>query len=141
MSRSQPVVVSGVIGNDIHVVANRVLQLCLEAIGFRVVNIATNNMPEDFIEAALEVDAQAVLIGSLNGEAPHWCRNLRAGFAAAGKGDIWIYLGGNVVTGQWEPERVQAYFRDLGIDRVYYGATDFDDMIAQLAEDIRYGRA
>ena len=58
-----PVVVFGVVGNDIHVVANRILHLCLEAKGFRAVNLGTNNRPENFADAALECAAYAVLVG------------------------------------------------------------------------------
>jgi methylaspartate mutase sigma subunit len=141
MKDRSPVVVLGVIGNDIHVVGNRVLQICLEAAGFRTVNIGTNAMPGDFIDAALEVDADAVLVGSLNGEAPHWCGGLRPGLAAVDKGDAWIYLGGNVVTGQWDPDRVRVHFEAMGVDRVFYGATDFDVLVAQLESDIRNGRS
>lgn len=140
MNRKQHVIVMGVIGNDIHVVGNRVLQICLEAGGFSTVNIGTNAMPEDFVDASLEVDADAVLVGSLNGEAPHWCGGLRPGLVAVGKADTWIYLGGNVVTGQWDDDRVRAHFEAMGIDRVFYGATDFDALVMQLAMDIKNGR-
>lgn len=133
--------VIGVIGNDIHVVANRVLEICLKDAGFRVINLGTNNMPEDFADAALEVAADAVLIGSLNGEAPHWCRNIRALFHERGLGRIMIYLGGNVVTGELPRAEVEALFKGLGIDRVYYGATDFDQMVSTLQKDLEIGHA
>jgi methylaspartate mutase sigma subunit len=135
-----PVVLFGVIGNDIHVVANRVLHLCLEAHGFRAVNLGTNNMPEDFADAALEVDAAAVLISSLNGEAAHWCRDLRSLFTERGLAGVKIYLGGNVVTGDRPKAEVEALFRGYGVDRVYYGYADFDEVLDTLAEDLD-GRA
>ncbi len=136
-----PVVVVGVIGNDIHVVANRVLAICLSDAGIRVVNLGTNNRPEDFADAALEVDADAVLIGSLNGEAPHWCHGLRGLFRARGIGEVLIYLGGNVVTGEMAADQVEALFKGFGVDRVFYGSTDFDAMVAILKADIGHGRA
>jgi methylaspartate mutase sigma subunit len=136
-----PTVVIGVIGNDIHVVANRVLAICLAHAGFRVINLGTNNMPEDFADAALEVGADAVLIGSLNGEAPHWCHGLRGLFMARGIGGALIYLGGNVVTGEMPAAQVETLFAGFGIDRVFYGPTDFDAMVATLKADIGHGRA
>lgn len=136
-----PVVVIGVIGNDIHVVANRMLQICLEAHGFRTVNVGTNAMPEDFVEIALEVNADALLIGSLNGEAPHWCWNMRESLSAVGLGHVLIYLGGNLVTGEMPAAEVEQLFRSRGIDRVYYGTTDFDVMLADLKQDLSRGRA
>lgn len=138
---NQATLVIGVIGNDIHVVANRVLEICLKDAGFRVINLGTNNMPEDFADAALEVAADAVLIGSLNGEAPHWCRNIRNLFLDRGLKNALIYLGGNVVTGEMPLAEVDALFKGLGIDRVYYGATDFDDMVSTLRKDLDNGHA
>ncbi|HEY4271545.1 MAG TPA: hypothetical protein VGM65_06045 [Candidatus Udaeobacter sp.] len=52
MSRSR--VVIGVIGDDIHIVGNRIMQLALEECGFSVYNIRTRNRPERFVQAALE---------------------------------------------------------------------------------------
>ena len=58
-----------------------------------------------------------------------------------GLDDILVYLGGNVVTGGMPEEDVQRLFRELGIDRIYYGATDFDAMLATLKKDLRDGCA
>ena len=44
-------IVLGVIGNDTHVVANRILYLGLTEVGFNVCNLGTNNTPEDFVDA------------------------------------------------------------------------------------------
>ena len=139
MTSSRPVVVFGVIGNDIHVVANRVLHLCLEHRGFHAVNLGTNNMPEDFADAALETDARAVLISSLNGEAAHWCRDLRPIFEERGLAGIVIYLGGNLVTGVHAARSVQQTFLDYGIDRAFHGATDFDEILGLLHQDLAHG--
>ena len=64
MSRSR--VVIGVIGDDIHIVGNRIMQLALEECGFSVYNLRTRNRPERFVQAALEVNAHAVFVSSLN---------------------------------------------------------------------------
>ena len=137
--KQAPVVVLVVIGNDIHVVANRVLEICLSSVGIRTINLGTNNMPQDFADTAMECSADAVLIGSLNGEAPHWCRNLREWFVERGIGDVLIYLGGNVVTGDLPREEIEKNFHGFGIDRVYHGAVDFDVMILSLQQDIIRG--
>ena len=39
--------------------------------------LSINTKPQDFVDAALEFSADIVLIGSLNGEAQHWCYNIR----------------------------------------------------------------
>ena len=43
-------VVTGVVGNDIHVVANRLIDLSLQARGFEVFNLGVNTYLEEFIE-------------------------------------------------------------------------------------------
>ena len=52
-----PRIVIGVIGDDIHVVGNRIMQLALEESGCQVFNLRTRNRPEHFCQAALEVNA------------------------------------------------------------------------------------
>jgi methylaspartate mutase sigma subunit len=141
MSGRSPIVVFGVVGNDIHVVANRVLELCLKAGNFDGVNLGTNNLPENFADAALECCADAVLIASLNGEAPHWCRKFRELFEARNIGDTIIYLGGNLVTGDMPSDEVEKLFRAYGIDRVYHGVVDFDEILVTLRKDIADGHA
>jgi len=141
MTSRAPIVVFGVVGNDIHVVANRVLELCLKAVNFDGINLGTNNLPENFADAALECSADAVLVASLNGEAPHWCRKFRALFEARNIGDTILYLGGNLVTGDMAQDEVEALFRGQGIDRVYHGIVDYDDMLATLRQDIADGHA
>ena len=141
MSERSPIVVFGVVGNDIHVVANRVLELCLKAEDFDGINLGTNNLPENFADAALECGADAVLVASLNGEAPHWCRKFRELFEARKIGDTIIYLGGNLVTGDMPAEDVERQFLAHGIDRVYHGIVDFDEILVTLRKDIADGRA
>lgn len=135
-----PIVVFGVVGNDIHVVANRILYLCLQANGFRPVNLGANNRPENFADAALECAADAVLVASLNGEAGHWCRRFRGLFEERGIGRTIIYLGGNLATGDRPAAEVERSFLAEGIDRAYHGVADFDAVLATLHEDIARGR-
>lgn len=139
MTIVSPVVVLGVIGNDIHVVANRVLEYCLQEAGFNTVNIGINTMPDEFADVALETSADAILIGSLNGEAQHWSHGLRRQFAERGMPDILIYIGGNLVTGDLPTEEVEQALQRSGISRVFHGTIDFDEMIAKLKEDLSFG--
>ena len=69
-------VVIGVVGNDIHVVANRLIDISLQARGFEVFNLGVNTYLEEFIDAVIETNADVLLISSLNGEAEGWCREL-----------------------------------------------------------------
>src|SRR5687767_5007536 len=87
-------VVIGVIGDDIHVTGNRIMQLALEESGFQVFNLRTRNRPEHFCQAALEVNADAVFVSSLNGEGEYWCANFRDRFDKVGLPHILLYVGG-----------------------------------------------
>jgi len=136
---SKPIIILGVVGNDIHVVANRLLEISFKSRGIQVVNLSTNNTPIDFADTALECSADAVLIGSLNGEALHWCRDLRAVFKERGIGDILIYLGGNLVTGDMPFSEIEDQFYGTGINRIYHGNVDIDNIIENLKTDIEHG--
>ena len=134
-----PRVVIGVIGDDIHVVGNRIMQLALEESGFRVFNLRTRNRPEHFCAAALESNAHAVLVSSLNGEGEHWCADFRKQFERAGLSDILLYVGGNVVVGNRPAEEVDEIFKRYGFDRVYHHQSDIGVAIADLKQDLGYG--
>lgn len=139
MSRSR--IVIGVIGDDIHVVGNRIMQLALEESGFSVYNLRTRNRPERFAQAALEVNAHAVFVSSLNGEGEYWCSGFRTHFSDVGLNNILLYVGGNIVVGKRGQEEVVALFKGFGFDRVYYQLLDIRVAIAQLEEDLKHGQA
>jgi methylaspartate mutase sigma subunit len=132
-------IVIGVIGDDIHVVGNRIMQLALEEAGFQVFNLRTRNRPEHFCEAALETNAHAVFVSSLNGEGEYWCSDFRRKFDEAGLEGILLYVGGNVVVGDRPKNEVEALFRRYGFDRVYHQQRDIGVAIADLHEDLKNG--
>ena len=134
-------VVIGVIGDDIHVVGNRIMQLALEESGFEVFNLRTRNRPEHFCQAALETNAHAVFVSSLNGEGEYWCSDFRKRFDEMGLSDILLYVGGNVVVGSRPAEEVERVFREYGFDRVYHHKPDLSLAIADLQKDLRHGAA
>lgn len=138
-SEMLPCVVIGVIGDDIHMVGNRIMQLALEESGFQVLNLRTRNRPEHFVEASLEVDADAVFVSSINGEGEHWCADFGARFEAAGLSHTLLYVGGNVVVGSRPAAEVSQLFRGFGFDRVYHQKPDISDAISDLLEDLKYG--
>jgi len=132
-------VVIGVIGDDIHVVGNRIMQLALEESGFQVFNLRTRNRPDHFSQAALETNAHAVFVSSLNGEGEHWCAGLRQKFEDAGLHKVLLYVGGNIVVGNRPKEEVVSLFRGYGFDRVYHQEPDIGVAIADLLEDLKLG--
>jgi len=134
-------IVIGVIGDDIHVVGNRIMQLALEESGFTVFNLRTRNRPEHFCQAALEVNAHAVFVSSVNGEGEYWCSDFRTQFADVGLGDILLYVGGNIIVGKRRQQDVIALFRNYGFDRVYHQQPDISLAIADLHKDLKNGNA
>lgn len=133
-------VIIGVIGDDIHVVGNRIIHLALEEAGFRVYNLRTRNRPEHFSQAALEVNAQAVFVSSLNGEGEYWCSDFRRHFADLGLGEILLYVGGNLVVGKRGHQDVIRLFKQYGFDRVYHQEPDISIAIADLHKDLNNGK-
>ena len=134
-------VVIGVIGDDIHVVGNRIMQLALEESGFSVFNLRTRNRPEHFCQAALEVNAHAVFVSSLNGEGEYWCADFRRRFTDVGLDEILLYVGGNIVVGKRPQADVVTLFKQYGFDRVYHQQPDITVAIAQLQEDLSNGNS
>ena len=138
-STRQPRVVIGVIGDDIHIVGNRIMQLALEESGCRVFNLRTRNRPDHFLQAALEVNAHATFVSSLNGEGEHWCSDFRRRFEAVGLGHVLLYVGGNIVVGSRPEAEVVHLFRSYGFDRVYHQRPDIGAAIVDLFEDLQHG--
>jgi len=131
-------VIIGVIGDDIHIVGNRIMQLALEESGFDVFNLRTRNRPEHFCQAALEVNAHAVFVSSLNGEGEYWCADFRRHFTSVGLNNILLYVGGNIVVGIRNQEDVENLFKEYGFDRVYHQKPDISLAIADLNEDLKH---
>ncbi len=60
-------IVLGVIGSDVHAVGNKILEMAFEEAGFKVINLGVMVSQEEFINAAIESDAAAILVSSLYG--------------------------------------------------------------------------
>ncbi|XPV70231.1 MAG: methylaspartate mutase subunit S [Halarcobacter sp.] len=115
-------VVTGVVGNDIHVVANRLIELSLQARGFEVFNLGVNTYLEEFIDAVIETNADILLISSLNGEAEGWCREVKILKSKYGNllDDVVFMIGGNLVVGTGNAEEIVPKFKNYGFDLVFH---------------------
>ena len=129
-------VVLGVLGVDAHVVGNKILAHALEAGGFKVVNIGTFSSQEDFIRAAIEAAARAILVGSLCGHGEMECRGFREKCIEAGIGDIHLVVGGNLVVGKQKWEEVEKRFLKMGFDRAYPPSVFPQQVIEDLKKDL-----
>ena len=128
-------IVTGVIGSDTHIVGNRILSMALEDAGYRVVSLGALTPAADFIRAAIETAADAILVSSLYGQGELDCRGFRDLCVEAGLEDILLYVGGNLVVGKQPWDEVQRRFLDMGFDRVFPPGTRVEAALAALAAD------
>jgi methylaspartate mutase sigma subunit len=132
-----PTMILGVIGADCHAVGNKILELAFRAAGFNVVNLGVMVSQEEFIAAAIETRATAIVVSSLYGHGEMDCRGLRDRCVEAGIGGILLYAGGNLVVGKTDFAPVEARFKAMGFDRVFPPGTLPEEGIAALAGDLR----
>jgi methylaspartate mutase sigma subunit len=127
--------VTGVIGSDTHIVGNRILTLALEKAGFRVVSLGALTPAADFIKAAIETAADAILVSSLYGQGELDCRGFRDQCIEAGLENILIYVGGNLVVGKRNWAETERTFLAMGFDRAFPPGTRTDQVIQMLNRD------
>ena len=113
-------IVTGVVGNDIHVVANRLIDISLQNRGYEVFNLGVNTTLEEFIDAVIETDAKVLLISSLNGEADGQCRDLAALKSKYNLKDVLFVIGGNLSVGEASVDTIVPQFKSYGFDLVYH---------------------
>jgi methylaspartate mutase sigma subunit len=130
-------IVTGVIGSDTHIVGNRILAMALEKAGYKVVSLGALTPAADFIKAAVETRARAILVSSLYGQGELDCRGFRDLCTEAGLGDILLYAGGNLVVGKRSWEETEKTYRAMGFDRVAPPGTRAETVVEWLANDLR----
>jgi methylaspartate mutase sigma subunit len=138
MNETKKTVVLGVLGVDAHVVGNKIMAHALEHAGFKVVNIGTFASQEDFIRAAIESAAEAILVGSLCGHGEMECRNFRENCVEAGIGNIHMVVGGNLVIGRQQWKEVEKSFLEMGFNRVYPPGVSPKKVIEDLQKDLKF---
>jgi methylaspartate mutase sigma subunit len=130
------VVVTGVIGSDTHIVGNRILSMALEQAGYKVVALGALTPGTEFVKAAIETNADAILVSSLYGQGELDCRGFRDLCIEAGLDAILLYVGGNLVVGKQAWPDVEQRFLDMGFDRAASPGTRIETVLAWLAEDL-----
>lgn len=129
-------IVLGVIGADCHAVGNKILEIAFRDAGFVVHNLGVMVPQEEFVAAAIETNARALIISSLCGHAEIDCRGLRERCVEAGIGDILLYLGGNLTVGEADFQEVQQRFTAMGFNRVFPPGTMPEEGIEALRADL-----
>ena len=128
-------IITGVIGADTHIVGNRILAMALEDAGYEIVSLGALTPADEFIAAAIETNADAILVSSLYGQGELDCRGFRELCVEAGIGDILIYVGGNLVVGKQPWEDVERRFLEMGFDRAFPPGTRTDEVLKSLESD------
>ncbi|HOH18155.1 MAG TPA: methylaspartate mutase subunit S [Bacilli bacterium] len=129
-------IVIGVIGADVHAVGNRIIEYVLTNEGYNVVNIGVLSTQEDFINAAIETNAQMIMVSSLYGHGELDCVGLREKCVEAGIGEILLYVGGNIVVGKQDFETVEKRFKDMGFNRVFPPGVTIDQVLPTIKADL-----
>jgi methylaspartate mutase sigma subunit len=129
-------IVIGVIGSDCHAVGNKIIENVFREQGFAVTNLGVMVSQEEFIGAAIETGAKAILVSSLYGQGELDCEGLRAKLLEKGLGKIILYVGGNLVIGKCDFAEIEAKFKAMGFDRVFPPSANLIDAARQLRADI-----
>lgn len=129
-------IVTGVIGSDTHIVGNRILTMALEKAGYKVVSLGALTPAADFVRAAVETRAGAILVSSLYGQGELDCRGFRSLCTEAGLEDILLYVGGNLVVGKRSWAETEQTYLAMGFDRVAPPGTRAETVLEWLAKDL-----
>lgn len=129
-------VVLGVIGSDCHAVGNKIIEHALEHEGIKVVNLGVMVSQDEFIDAAIETGAQAILVASIYGHGEIDCDGLRSRCLERGLDQILLYVGGNLVIGKRDFSEVEELFKGMGFDRVFPPTVELPQVAAYLKQDV-----
>lgn len=130
-------VVIGVIGADVHAVGNRIIDYAFSQAGFNVINLGVMVSQKEFLDAAIETNAKAIIISSLYGHGELDCRGMGDMLKEAGLDDVILYIGGNLVVGKSDFTEVEKLFISMGFDRVYPPGADINQGIEDLKNDLK----
>jgi methylaspartate mutase epsilon subunit len=135
--KRKPVIITGTIGVDAHVIGTKIVSKVMREKGFSIVALGAQTPAEEFIKSAQETAADAMVISSLYGMAEMDLQGFRDKCNEAGIGDILLYIGGILGVGTRNFKEDEATFRKLGFDRVYPPESDINKFIQDLCEDLK----
>lgn len=133
---NQKKLVIGVIGADVHAVGNKILYHAFTDAGFEVINLGVMVSQEEYIAAAIESNADAIVVSSLYGQGELDCRGMREKCDEAGLEGILLYVGGNIVIGKQPFDEVEKRFKAMGFNRAFPPGTPPETTIEALKKDL-----
>ncbi|TAK34451.1 MAG: methylaspartate mutase subunit S [Chloroflexota bacterium] len=129
-------VVTGVVGSDAHIIGNWLVSHTLEQANFDVHRLGVLTSQEEFIDAAKETDAKAIIVTSLYGMGVIDCQGFREKCDEAGLKDILLYIGGNLAVRGQDFGEIERELKSMGFNRVYPTTADLQEFIADLRGDL-----
>ena len=130
-------IVTGTVGHDSHVIGIKILSRVLKEEGFKVTELNALTPPEEFIKAAQETAADAIMISSLYGMAELDLEGFKEKCIEAGLGDVLLYLGGILAVGKHEFKEDERKFKEMGFDRVYPPRINLKIVLEDLKDDLK----
>ncbi|HEY3276957.1 MAG TPA: methylaspartate mutase subunit S [Syntrophorhabdaceae bacterium] len=132
-------IVIGTIGSDAHMIGGWVLQKAFKDAGFTVAFLGAVVPQQEFINAAIEIDADAILVSSMYGMGLLDCEGLRQKCIEAGLKDIVLYVGGTVAAPlelekNW-PE-IDRRFKEIGFNRAFPNTCTASEAVHALKTDL-----
>jgi methylaspartate mutase S subunit len=132
-----PMIITGTLGSDAHIIGTKILSRALKEAGFRVTALGAYTPAEEFIKVAQETKADAILMSSLYGMAEFDLKGFNDKRLEAGLKDVVLYIGGNLMVGRHAHSEVEEKFKKLGFDRVYPPEADLNAAINELKLDLK----
>jgi methylaspartate mutase sigma subunit len=129
--------VTGVIGEDVHIVGIRILEHALRNAGYDIVALGAQTPGDEFVKAAKDNNADAILVSSLSGHANVLVAGLKEECDKAGLKHVKLYLGGQLIIGEMEWPEVEKMYKGMGFDRVYPADVEISQVIADLEVDLK----
>lgn len=130
-------VLTGTVGMDAHVIGTKIISRALREEGYNVVELGILTPPEEFIQAAVETNADAMLMSSLYGMAELDLRGFKEKCIEAGLDDVLLYIGGILGVGRHDFAEDEKKFKAMGFDRVYPPEADIKAAIEDLKADLK----
>ena len=133
----KPTIITGTVGMDAHVIGTKILSRAFRDAGFNVVELGCLTPPDEFIKAAQETAADAILISSLYGMAELDLRGFKDKCREAGLEDVLLYIGGILAVSRHDFREDEEKFKKMGFDRVYPPEADLKSAIEDLRSDLK----
>ncbi len=132
-----PTIITGTVGEDSHSIGTRLLSRVLKDNGYNVVELGGLTPVKDFIDAAKETDASAILMSSLYGMAEIDLNGFKEKCVEAGLENVLLYLGGYLMVGRHDWTEAERRFKAFGFDRVYPPEVDLEVALEDLKKDLK----